>query len=254
MAANTNYQLLVKFPTRGRASQFFSVLDIYYNLLEDKEHTHFLISCDEDDLIMNNEAVIEKLKSYHNLQICFSKNKSKIEAVNANFDLAPPFDIVLLASDDMVPQVKGYDTIIRTKMQLHFPDTDGIVWFNDGHQGPILNTLSILGKKYFDRFGYLYHPAYKSLWCDNEFTMIGNLLGKQKYFDQIIIKHIHPDIFSNVVIDELYERNLKLDAADKAVFEKRKSNAFDLGFIIACKIKLKRKVKKYFKIDIYSCG
>ncbi len=251
MHSNKIFQLLIKFPTRGRAQQFFNVLDTYYNLLEDNANTYFLISCDNDDHVMNNETVKEKLSHYQNLQICFSNNKSKIEAVNANFDQAPYFDIVLLASDDMIPQVKGYDTIIRNNMSKHFPDTDGILWFNDGHQAHNLNTLSILGRKYFNRFGYLYHPAYKSLWCDNEFTMIGNLLGKQKYFNQIIIKHIHPDIFSDVLIDELYEKNLKLDSVDKAVFENRKDNGFDLGLIIKCKIKLKRKAMKYFNIDIW---
>ena len=58
----------------------------------------------------------------------------------------------------MVPLVNGYDTVIKEKMTLHYADTDGVLWFNDGHQEKKLNTLCILGKKYYDRFGYIYHP------------------------------------------------------------------------------------------------
>jgi hypothetical protein len=78
-------------------------------------------------------------------------------------------------------------------MTEHYPDTDGVLWFNDGYQGNRLNTLCILGKKYYDRFNYIYHPDYISVWCDNEFMDVANLLGKQIYFDDIIIRHEHPD-------------------------------------------------------------
>ena len=93
----------------------------------------------------------------------------------------------------MIPVVKGYDTIIKNNMSKLYPDTDGVLWFNDGYQGNKLNTLCILGKKYYDRFGYIYNPEYISVWSDNEFMDVGNILGKQTYFDEVIIQHQHPD-------------------------------------------------------------
>lgn len=221
-------KLLIKFPTRGRVNQFFKVFDLYYTFLDDIENTKFLISCDIDDISMNNVEVINKIGTYKNVEIKFGNNKSKIEAINADMILQQDFDIVLLASDDMIPQVKGYDTIIRTNMATYFADTDGILWFNDGYQGSNLNTLCILGKKYFKRFNYIYHPDYKSLWCDNEFMEVGNYLGKQKYIDQIIIKHKHPDADSSIAYDELYHRNIKLDAVDRKTFERRRKVQFGL--------------------------
>jgi hypothetical protein len=177
---------------------------------------------------MNNEIVRDRFKKYKNLEVNYGNNKSKIEAVNADINNNTNFDVLLLASDDMVPQLKGYDNIIREKMQAHYPDTDGVLWFNDGYQAHKLNTLCILGKKYYLRFGYIYHPAYKSLWCDNEFMEVANILGKQQYFDQIIIKHMHPDAIDGISYDELYQRNLKLDSVDKKAFLRRKKNKFDL--------------------------
>lgn len=218
--------LLVKFPTRNRPEKFFNTLDQYYKLLSGKNNVQFLITCDNDDLTMNNDDVKKRLLSYKNLTIKYGDHKSKIEAVNADLN-SKDFQIILLASDDMTPVVEGYDDIIINKMTSTFPDFDGIVWFNDGVQGNRLNTLCILGFKYYNRFGYIYNPEYKSLWCDAEFTQVGNMLGKQKYFDQVIIRHDHHSV-TGIGNDELYNSNERYESADRAIFNKRQSNNFSL--------------------------
>ncbi len=112
-------------------------------------------------------------------------------------------------------------------MIQYYPDTDGVLWFNDGFQKDRLNTLSILGKKYYDRFGYIYHPSYKSLWCDNEFTEVATKLGKQTYFEQIIIKHEHP-LWTKEKPDTVLIENDKYDPEDRANFERRKKEGLFL--------------------------
>ena len=237
-----DYKLLIKFPTRSRPEKFFNILDEYYKLLKNPNY-EFVVSCDIDDLSMNNDAVKNKLDSYINLKYYFDDNKSKIQAVNNNLS-DKIFDIVLLASDDMLPIVEGYDEIIRQKMEENFPDTDGVLWFNDGFQGQNLNTLSILGKKYYDRFDYLYHPEYRSLYPDTEFTIVSQQLKKAKYFDEIIIKHIQYSIVKETP-DELYLRNDSLESVDRAVFLDRKSRNFDLNSIkfsiMICSLKARKK-------------
>jgi hypothetical protein len=220
------YKLLIKFPTRERPEKFFSTLDLYVDLLEDLENYEFVISCDEDDSSMNNSEVIDKLKSYKNLVYYFSSNNSKVEAINSNIE-NHDFDIILLASDDMIPQQKGYDNIIRSFMKKSFEDTDGVLWFADGYQNERLNTLSILGKKYYQRFGYIYNPEYKSLWCDNEFTIIASALGKQVYIPFVIIKHEHV-IWKNQKWDDLQIKNQEYDSSDHETFKKRIQNNFYL--------------------------
>ena len=216
-------KLLIKFPTRERPEKFFSVLDLYYSNLRDLNF-EFVVCCDIDDITMNNSAVKEKLECYPNLKFYFDNNKSKIQAINNNLANIE-FDILLLASDDMIPVVPGYDKIIKEKMLQNFPDTDGVLWFNDGFQGPNLNTLCILGKKYFDRFGYIYHPDYKSLYCDAEFTIVSKNLNRVKYFNDIIIKHQQYSIIKEKP-DALYIRNDELQYTDKKTFELRLKNNF----------------------------
>jgi len=185
-------KLLIKFPTRNRKSQFMSTFERYQNFISE-DTTRFSITIDEDDETMNNQDVINELTSYTNTEVTIGLSKTKVDAINRNIDTSKDWDIILLASDDMIPQIKGFDKIINTLMESTYPDTDGILFFNDGFKGQELNTLCILGKKYYERFNYIYHPEYKSTWCDNEFMMVGNLLKRQKYFPMVIIKHEHPD-------------------------------------------------------------
>jgi hypothetical protein len=220
-------KLLIKFPTRSRKNKFFKVLKQYQNLCEDLTNTYFLITLDNDDESMSSFEVEHIFNTFKNVKVVYGNSDSKIHAVNRDIELVDNWDIILLASDDMTPKVKGYDNIIRNKMKELYPDTDGVLWFNDGHQGNKLNTLCILGKKYYDRFGYIYHPEYKSVWSDNEFMMVGNLLEKQTYFDEVIIEHEHPD-WGYGGRDVIHQVNSKNENHDKLLFMKRKENNFYL--------------------------
>jgi hypothetical protein len=219
--------ILIKFPSRGRPDKLRSTFLKYVRFAEDISKISFLISLDEDDSTVTRTQQIVLKKIHPDTQIIVGKSCGKIGAVNRDMDLAPPYDILLLASDDMIPEVKGYDRIIREKMIQYYPDTDGVLWFNDGFQKDRLNTLSILGKKYYDRFGYIYHPSYKSLWCDNEFTEVATKLGKQTYFEQIIIKHEHP-LWTKEKPDTVLIENDKYDPEDRANFERRKKEGLFL--------------------------
>ena len=241
---NRDMVLLIKFPTRGRTEKFLEVLDQYISFIEDKDNYKIVVSCDADDTSMNNPTVISKLKNYKNLEIYFGANKSKIEAVNADMQHQQGYDIILLASDDMIPVKKGFDVIIKNNMKKYFPDLDGVLWFNDGYQEDRLNTLCILGRKYYERFKYIYHPAYKSLWCDNEFMNVGSKLKRQVYINEVIIKHDHPASNTNLVEDELYQKNLKLESVDRLTYEKRKKQKFDLKWNVVLMARVKHLFKK----------
>ena len=242
-------RLVIKLPTRGRPQKFISILDRYVNFCSGMRDVQFVISMDHDDPTMNNQNMVSLLSRMRNqldnrLHFAYGSSKCKIEACNANLDLVRKLnpDIIMLASDDMLPIVSGYDDIICQTMGKHYPDTDGVLHFNDGFSGADkLITLSILGRKYFERFGYIYHPEYKSVFSDDEFTQVARLLNKVVYIDRCIIQHewvgipyiraargeIKPEELQR---DALHERNESTDmyAHDKEVFERRKANNFGI--------------------------
>jgi hypothetical protein len=213
-------RILIKFPTRARYSKAKEVINNYLSFAVNPEDIQVIVSVDQDDqpekYVFTEPCVKVKV----------GLSNGKIDAVNRDMPDTSTFDILLLASDDMIPVVKGYDDIIRTKMNEHFPDGDGVLWFNDGSQKNRLNTLVICGSKYYERFGYIYYPLYKSLWCDNEFTEVASILGKQVYFDMVIIKHDHPANNPNLKYDQLYEHNDKFFFADKNLYMRRRINNF----------------------------
>lgn len=222
----TKVKLLIKIPTRERFSDFFSTLDKYYNNLSYTIPYEFIISCDKDDPIMNSEKAKRKFKEYPNLKVYYCKNKSKIEACNNNIK-EQNFDILLLASDDMIPIKKNFDLEIVTHMLQHFPNLDGIIQYDDGYNGEYLDTLPIMGINFYNKFGYVYHPSYKSLFCDAEMTSVARMLNKIVYIDEIIIKHFNPAI-GNKKNDALYAKNNKFFSQDFKLFLTRQNNFFDL--------------------------
>lgn len=218
-------RLLIKIPTRSRPEQFMRRLDIYYEKLSGNVDITFIISCDTDDLSMNNQLMKDKLSKYPNLFVYFGTSNTKVQAYNADIE-KHDFDILLVASDDMEPVVHGYDKIIVDLMHKSFPDFDGVLNFNDGHVGADLNTMPVIGKKYYDRFGYVYHHDYISEWCDNEFTAISKLLNKELVSD-LIIRHIHY-AWLEATKDALYIKNSKFWDVDKHTYYRRTSNNFFL--------------------------
>jgi len=175
--------ILVKFPTRSRPAQFLDTLSRYMDLASDNSKIGYLVSYDIDDESMIPE-VIQKATDMG--AGCFGGvSDNKIHACNRDIEHTTNWDILLLVSDDMIPQVKGWDEAIRDKMKIHYPDTDGCLWFNDGYTEDKLNTLSCMGKKYYERFGYIYNPEYQSLWSDNEYMEVAQKLNKITYFPEV---------------------------------------------------------------------
>jgi hypothetical protein len=134
----------------------------------------------------------------------------------------------------MIPQLQGYDDVIRNHMMSKFPDTNGILWFNDGAQGDKLNTLCVYGRTMYQTFGHIYHPEYKSLFCDTELTDLckGDLASKCLYVPYCIIRHEHPGTGFSQNMDALYERNQRYWNEDMYTYIRRKTYAYDWSVLI----------------------
>ena len=171
----------------------------------------------------NNDTKEEILSIYNNCYINYNKNSTKVEAINANVS-ERKFDILINSSDDMTPQIAGWDKEIRDRLEASFPDYDGVLHYNDGVQGEKLNTLCIMGRKYYDRFGYIYWHEYRSLFCDNEFTEISRRLGKVIYIDKVLFVHDHAGVGGSKnygQYDDTFHRGSSHARHDKNVWNNR---------------------------------
>lgn len=215
-------KILAIFPTRGRPTQFVQTFNKYINTCDDRDKVEFFITVDRDDLTM--KPVIPTLTGV--ATVIEAVSTGKIHACNRDVHKGKNWDILILISDDMIPQVQGWDTIIRESMEEHYPNTDGVLFFPDGYSA--LNTMCILGKKYYDRFGYIYHPDYISLWSDNEFMEVAEQLGKQTKFSQVLFKHEHWANNTAISKDKYYIENEKFYYQDHDTYQRRKTDNFGL--------------------------
>ena len=227
-------RLLIQFPTFQRPTKFLKVLNQYIETASSHHEIFFNINCDAADMTMTSPYIQERIKYYLGKRanidgkVWFDANTNKISAINDHID-GEDFDIVICASDDMVPKAHGWDNEIAIAMQEHFPELDGCVHFNDGNTDGELITFSILGKKLYDHFGYIYHPDYKSLYCDDEFTQEVKAMGKEKYINKIIISHEHWSIEGSENHDQTdmaVQKTLYYSGRDQQVFNERKKRGF----------------------------
>jgi hypothetical protein len=135
----------------------------------------------------------------------------------------------------MIPHIQGWDNTIRIHMKTYFPDTNGILWFNDGFQQNKLNTLCIYGRRMYEDLGHLYNPEYKSLFCDTELTdrcKEGDLVSRCKYIPYCIIRHEHPGTGFSQNMDPLYMTNQRFWNEDMHTYIRRKKYPYDWSILI----------------------
>lgn len=226
-----NLKLFIQFPTRARPGQALYHLRHYVEMLSDPGNTMIHIAMDRDDETMNNKDVKEKLydllqsKNLAGGYCSFENNKCKLDAVNRNLNCFD-FDIAIVGSDDLLPVVEGYDQIIKKHMVEAFPDLDGVLMLHDGTFDNLCTTPCI-GRKWFDRFGWINNPIYKSLFADNDLTETATRLNKLHKVNDIILQHNHP-AHGRGNWDELYKHNQSYWDEDQQIFNKRKEENFGI--------------------------
>ena len=208
-------RLLVRMPTRARWPQALSVIAAYRSMAGMPITIEVVVDYDDDTL---TSQVLYRLAALDCI-VTYGHHKSKIEACNGG--RFADWDILVLASDDMVPRVTGWAKRVVYSMGQYWPHFDGALHFNDGNPNSINRcTLPVMGRRLYEQFGYVYHPSYKSLFCDDEYTAVLNSMMRQPYLDDVLIEHMHPAA-GKAKVDALYVKNDALLEADKETFQWR---------------------------------
>jgi len=215
-------KFLFKFPSRGRPELFMKTLKKHVEFLSGNHEYKFIFSFDEDDNKMKDPNLIDSLNSMGiNYQLFYGYNKNKIEAINNNL-IDEDFDILMLIADDMIPTLKNYDEIIYEIFEKSEHKLDATIHFNTPRWADILDVWCIMGKNYYDRFKYIYHPEYKSIFCDNEYTEVSTILNRRIFSEICLFEHRNHEQIG----DETEVRNWQFNNEDTLTYNKRKENNF----------------------------
>jgi len=200
-------------PSRGRAERAREVATKWINSAG--VDVEYIISVDIDD---------PKLKDYDRLFkdhiILTGQNRSAIDAINSAAAISTCRIIVVMSDDFDCPENWG-DQLIK----LTTGKSDWIAKTYDGIQKWII-TLPIMDREYYNRFGYVYHPEYRHMFCDTEMTCVADLTGRKI---ELPIKFSH-DHYSTgrTKKDAINERADKTWEQGEKLFIERYKNNFGL--------------------------
>jgi hypothetical protein len=192
-------KILYKLATRSRREKAIKAIE---NIVKFNPKGEFaiLLSIDTDDESMkdfqyDSEAVIIKR----------GLSKNKIDAINRDMDIIEneyDWDILVNFSDDMEIISSEFPNVLRSVFDTNL---DFFLHLPDGHQNDKIPTMSIMGKTYYQRFNFIYHPSYQSVWCDNEAMEVAKMLDKWIYLPHQLFTHNHP-VHLNEKLDEQYQK------------------------------------------------
>ncbi len=201
-------------PSRGRAKK--SHANAMEWIQKCGTACELIVSIDSSDK-EKNDYILE-YNSYSKLII--NDNQSVVEATNRAAKEAKGDIFVYLAEDSICPDNWGKSIIEETKGKK-----DWILKTQDGIQDWII-TVPIMDRDYYNRFGYIYYPEYKHMFCDTEISCVADLL-ERKITSNLLFKHEHYPV-TNKERDEV---SIKADLTwnqGEALFLKRYKNNFGL--------------------------
>ena len=224
-----NYKILFKFTTKNRPEKFKKVLNNFFDKVGNIDNIILLVSVDSDDSTMLTDDINNFINNHPKksvIRFVVGEPMKKVPAHTRDIDLVGDWDIVMVIADDFVFNKENFADIIRKKMFEFFPDLDGVLNFWDGFRPDDLCTHPVMGKKYYDRFNYIYNPIYKSFYCDNELTDVAKTLKLIVKLDEQIYVHNHFSV--NNQMDEQDKKNQLDWDYDEKLYKKRLSENFQI--------------------------
>lgn len=214
-----SYKILYKFATRSRPDRFLKCLDNMEAMMRHDDY-EIHVTADRNDESMNADGVVNRVHTYNNSFIIYGESTDKVNAINRDMEVVQGWDILINMSDDMEFIVPGFDLQIINDFKLH-NTLDLLIHYPDQAAGQALITMAIMGKDYYNRFGYIYNPEYKSLFCDNEQQEVAKRLGRYVFIKKRLFNHNHP-AWGLAQADDLMRHTESFYYEDQATFERRK--------------------------------
>jgi len=136
-------------------------------------------------------------------------------------------EVIIAMSDDFLPPSQ-WDDALDAAAPKHWRMMPCVLKVSDGYN-PDLCTLSILTRRRYDRYGYLFYPGYQSMFCDTEFTAAAAQDKVIASVPQLLFEHLHPDakkrVRDQVDLNHSSEERYK---HGQALFSFRKSVGFPI--------------------------
>lgn len=211
-------------PTRGRHNQAWACMTMWWDLCSSYNTIEHILSIDRDDT-GTYLPLIQRLAGTINLKVVISRNDTMVQALNRGAEVATGDILIFLSDDFECPH--NWDLKIQEAVEDH--GDDWVLFVRDGIQKRT-QTISILSRKYYKRFGYIYYPGYISMWADPDFTQTAIRLKKNVDGTHLLFQHNHVTV-GRSPHDETYARqnSNKAWVHGEKLYQQRKENNFGVA-------------------------
>ena len=210
-------------PSRGRPEPAWRCMRMWLSRASDHNPIEYVISLDRDDAKGYLEFIREGTGKL-DFKVVIGPNENIVQALNRGAKAATG-DVLIYLSDDFECPM-NWDREIQKAVLAKTDSNDWVLGVFDGHQKNT-QTISIMSRTYYKRFGYMYYPDYISMWADPDFTETAKALGKLLDGFHLTFKHNHYT-FGGMAFDATYEKQNSSKAWQhgEKLFYKRKANNF----------------------------
>lgn len=156
-------------PSRGRTEQAYNAFRTWTEKATDLGNIEYYMSVDIDE---GHKYAARFSNFMHAINICANNNRSAIDAINNAAELCTG-DLIVVISDDF-DCFDGWDMELRKSV---LGKSNFCAKTNDGLQKTLI-TLPIMDRFYYKSFGYVYHPDYAHMFCDQEMTAVAIMTGR----------------------------------------------------------------------------
>lgn len=162
----------------------------------------YIICIDHDDPCQKEytRLVQEANWKYKKITLLVSGSTTCVQALNCAAGYSTG-DILIYVSEDFVFPLHWDREILAAVGN----SDDFVLWVHDKIQNEIM-TGCILSRKYYDYWGFVYHPAFVSMYADNFFTYLAKKRNKIIYANHLVIEHNHPSLNNGMPKDETFYR------------------------------------------------
>jgi hypothetical protein len=183
-------------PSRGRIQRAEDAIVEWRGRASGAHAVEYLLSVDDDDPSLDS---YRELAARQAVGLVVGSNRRMVDAMNRGAACATGDVIVGISDDFGCPD--RWDAAIA---EVVGDRRDCAVLVHDGIDARIL-TLPVLGRAFYDRLGFVYHPSYVSMFADDDLTAIARRDGVLLDATHLRFPHRHYAVAMSA-IDPTYAR------------------------------------------------
>lgn len=169
-----------------RPNVFIRTINQWHSQAADKSQLEWILCLDSDDAA--SLSLIPAVPEFVRLGVQSDLPSDCVKAWNFAASMATG-RVLIAVSDDFVAPPRWDQQLLEVGLG-RWIDQEAVIQVDDG-QAARLVTLPIVTRRRYDRYGYLFHPSYQSMYADDELTAVAVRDGILFGAPEVLFQHRH---------------------------------------------------------------